>query len=135
LIEMDHIPLGRKDVRKFGLLFSVVALAITGFTYFHQSAVWPVFLGLAAFFLTTGLFAVPLLRPVYRVWMTFAFILGWINTRIILGIAFFLVLTPIGLLMRLFGKNPIDVRLERERESYWVKRDAPYDPHHSERQF
>jgi Saxitoxin biosynthesis operon protein SxtJ len=135
LIETEQIPDSRKDVRKFGLMFSVVGVVIAGIAYFRQYDVWPVFLLLAAFFLLTALFVVPLLRPIYVGWMKFAFILGWINTRIILGIAFFLVLTPIGVLMRLFGKNPIDVRLERERESYWVKRDVPYDPHHSERQF
>jgi hypothetical protein len=132
---MEHIPDSRKDVRKFGLLFSAIGIVIAGITYFRQSDTWPFFLGLAAFFLLTALVAVPLLRPVYVGWMKFAFILGWVNTRIILGIAFFLVLTPIGILMRLFGKNPVDVRLERGRESYWVKREARYDPHQSERQF
>ncbi len=132
---MEHIPDSRKDVRKFGLLFSAVGIVIAGITYFRQSDIWPVFLALAAFFLLAALLAVPLLRPVYTGWMKFAFILGWVNTRIILGIAFFLVLTPIGVLIRLFGKNPVDIRVERDRGSYWIKRDTPYDPRQSEHQF
>ena len=132
---MEHIPDSRKDVRKFGLLFSAVGIVIAGISYFRHSDIWPVFLALAAFFLLSAVFAVPLLRPIYVEWMKFAFVLGWVNTRIILGIAFFLVLTPIGVLMRLFGKNPVDLRVERDRGSYWIKRDTPYDPRQSERQF
>jgi hypothetical protein len=135
LIDMEHIPDSRKDVQKFGLLFSAVGTVIAGITYFRHGDTWPVFLALAVFFLIASRFAVPLLRPLYIVWMKFAFILGWVNTRIILGIAFFLVLTPIGVLMRVFGRNPVDIHLERDRESYWIRRDSPYDPRQSDRQF
>ena len=54
--------------------------------------------------------------------MKFAFVLGWINTRLILGIFFYLILTPVGLIMRLFGRDPLHRKLDRKATTYWEKR-------------
>src|SRR3972149_7215658 len=64
------------------------------------------------------------LRPVHRVWMRGADLLAWVNTRLVLGLVYFLVMTPIGLLMRLAGRDPLDRRLG-DRPSYWIARRAP----------
>ncbi len=83
-----------------------------------------------------GYGAYPLIRPVYLGWMKFAFVLGWINTRILLGLFFYLVVTPIGLGMRLFGKDLLDEKIERSQASYWQKRvKTEFDPARSERLF
>lgn len=63
------------------------------------------------------------LKPIYDLWMKFAAVLAWVNTRIILIVMFYLVFTPVGLVMRLFGMEQLDRRLEKEKESYWVKKD------------
>lgn len=73
-------------------------------------------------------------RAVYRAWMRFVFILGWINTRIILVILFYLILTPVGLLLRLFR---IDL-LERRKKvgTYWKKKEkVKFNPLNYERRF
>ena len=57
------------------------------------------------------------------VWMIFAVILGWFMTRIILSLLFFLVITPIGLTMRLLGKDFLGLKIKSSNESYWNKRD------------
>jgi Saxitoxin biosynthesis operon protein SxtJ len=62
------------------------------------------------------------LTHVYRLWMTVGEVLGWINTRIILGVLFYLLFTPIGLCMRLRGKDPMRRTLSAEAESYRVVR-------------
>jgi len=63
-----------------------------------------------------------ILRPIYVGWMKFAFVLGWINTRLILGIFFYLILTPVGLIMRLFGRDPLHRKFDRDATTYWAKR-------------
>jgi hypothetical protein len=82
----------------------------------------------ALFFLLSGLFTYPLLRPIYIGWMKFAFVLGWVNTRVILSVFFYLVITPVGLVMRLFGRDPMNRKFDRSAASYWVRRpEAPAD--------
>jgi hypothetical protein len=101
----------------------------------HTTAIlWPSLA--ASFFLLTGFFATPVLRPVYIGWMKFAFALAWVNTRIILGVSYYVVLTPIGLVMRLFGKDFLSERIDRSASTYWIKR-APqeFDPRRYEKLF
>jgi len=61
-----------------------------------------------------------LLKPVYAAWMSFASVLGWINTRIILAILFYLVLTPMGLAMRLLGVDLLERK--EKKETCWKKK-------------
>jgi hypothetical protein len=76
-----------------------------------------------------------LLRPVQHGWMTAAGALGNVNTRIILGAFFYVVLTPVGLVVRLF-RDPLNLRFDDNSESTWVRRTAqPVDPTSYERQF
>src|SRR5262249_19679871 len=60
----------------------------------------------------------------FRLWMKFAEGLSWVMTRVILSIFFFLIMTPIGLLMRLFGKRPLDVKWKDGKQTYWVDKPA-----------
>ena len=88
----------------------------------------------AALFLL-GLIFPNLFRRVQRVWMGLAIVLGWVNTRIILSLLFYAVLTPVGLIMRLF-RDPLDRQLGDGRASYWVRREPkPVDPKAYENQF
>jgi hypothetical protein len=124
------------EVRKFGYLFAVVFSIIALYSMYRGTSQWPWFLGAAAVFLLAGLVAYPVLRPVYIGWMKFAFVLGWINTRILLGLMFFLVVTPIGLILRLTGKDLLDQKIDRSAKSYWVKRERKeFDPKRYERLF
>ncbi len=113
----------RGEVRKFGYLFAGICVLIGAYTMYRGHDTWPWFAAGAGFFLTAGLIGYPILRPIYVVWMKFAFVLGWINTRVLLGVFFYLILTPIGLAMRIFGKDLLDVRLDREKTSYWSVRE------------
>jgi hypothetical protein len=68
--------------------------------------------------------------------MKFAFVLGWVNTRLILGVFFYGILTPIGVTMRLFGWDPLTRKIDRRAESYWVKRaQVPFDAKRYEQLF
>ena len=124
-----------KELRKFGLMVGGIFCAI---------GLWPaLFRGqpLRSWALIVGvLLLVPaltiprVLAPVYRVWMLVGEALGWINTRILLGVVFFLVITPMGVVRHLLGKNTMRRSFDPDVESYRVvKRARPGT--HMTRQF
>ena len=119
---MKHINASRKEVRKFGITFSILSISLAAFLLYKGNDLWMLFLGGAVFFLLTGLFVYAILKPIYVGWMTFAFALGWVNTRIILGVVFYVVFTPAGLLLRLLGKDLLGLRFDRHAATYWIKR-------------
>jgi hypothetical protein len=82
---------------------------------------WPIGLGLGLF--TLSRLAYPIMKPVHIGWMTLAFILGWVNTRLLLGAFFYIILTPIGLVMRLVGKDLLGKKINRSATTYWIKRE------------
>jgi Saxitoxin biosynthesis operon protein SxtJ len=99
----------------------------------HQSPrFWAV--TLAVVLVLPALVAPSVLKPAYRAWMALAAVLAWINTRIILGLVFFLVVTPIGLVMRLLGRDPMRRQFDRAGESYRIRR-VPRPGTHMMRQF
>jgi hypothetical protein len=96
---------------------------------------WKWFFGFGLVFFVASHLAYPAMKPIHFWWMKFAFALGWINTRLLLGVFFYFVLTPIGLMMKLFGKDLLDRKFEPNAVSYWKKRTRPFDPRTMERQF
>jgi len=113
----------------------VILLVISGVLLFRKKYTGATYgLLVSCIFSIMGLVVPTLLKPIYIAWMHFAFILGWINTRVILIILFYLIFSPIGLLMRLFK---IDL-LERKNklDSYWKKKEeVGFDPLNYERRF
>ncbi|MBA3606965.1 MAG: hypothetical protein H0W43_00390 [Chthoniobacterales bacterium] len=109
-------------LRNFGFTIAGVLLLIALFLVFRERAtawVWgSVALG---FFLAAGL-APTWLGPFHRVWLSFSIVLGAIMTPVILTIFFFAIVTPIGLLQRLFGKRSVELGFRTEEESYWRER-------------
>ncbi len=126
----------REEVRKFGYMFAGICVLIGAYSIYKGHGTWPWFAAGAGFFLTTGLVGYPVLRPIYVGWMKFAFVLGWINMRVLLGVFFFLILTPVGVFMRVFGKDLLEERIDRRAGSYWkVREPAAFDKARCERLF
>jgi len=102
---------------------AVALLAIAGLLALkHKSAPMPL-LYVSLGFLLTGFIIPMVLKPVYVAWMRLAFVLGWVNTRLLLCVLFYLVFTPIGLALRLFGKDLLDRKLDKNAETYWHRRE------------
>ncbi|MBI4536071.1 MAG: hypothetical protein HY708_07315 [Ignavibacteriae bacterium] len=132
----DKINASRKEVRKFGIMFAVICAIIGGYLLYKGADAWRWLAVGSAFFLGTGLVGYPLLKPIYIGWMKFAFVLGWVNTRILLGLFFYLVLTSVGLVLRLLGKDLLNLKFDRSSTTYWVKKErAAFDPKRYERLF
>ena len=124
-----------RQLRQFGLLVGGIfgLIGLWPLVWRHQSPrAWA--LVLAAALIGPALVAPRLLGPAHRVWMKLAEVLAWINTRILLGLVFYLVVTPIGLVMRLMKRDPMRRRYEPRGESYRV-RCAPRPATHMLRQF
>lgn len=127
---------GLTNLRRFGVTVSIPLALLAAFGTWRGHTVVPALLGvLAAALGGLSVFAPSLLGPVQTVWMQVAHALGWFNTRVLLGIVYFLVMTPIGIVMRLLGRDPLDRRVG-DRASYWVERRRAGDPRASmERRF
>lgn len=110
----------RSELRDFGLIMgSIVALLfglLLPWLFSAEFPFWPWIV--AGIFVLPGLLFPQILAPVYKVWMAFGHVMGWINTRLILGIMFYLIILPIGLMLRLFGKDPMHRKTDPTVDSY-----------------
>jgi len=122
-------PTTIKDLRSFGLLVGTV-FGVIGL--WPMVCLWAMVLGGTLILL--GGVAPRLLAPAHKGWMWMGQILGWINTRILLGIVFYGLVTPIGLIFRLMGKDTVRRTFSEETQSYRVLR-TPRPHSHMKNQF
>lgn len=112
----------KQELRKFGFIFATGLVLIFGlfFPWLLEKASpsWPWIV--AAVFAGSALILPQILKPVFIAWMKIGHVLGWINTRIILGVVFFLLFAPVALLMRLFGNDPMHRRLDEAAKTYRI---------------
>lgn len=122
-------------LRRFGLTVGLVILSLSCFLLWRHGGVgWPLVSIGTVLLLAAGL--APLtLKWVHGPWVIVSFILGWIVTSVLLTIVFFLAVTPIGLLQRLFGKCMIEVAFRPNTASYWQARTTRPMPEDYEKQF
>ena len=128
--------LSNRELRKFGLSVGT-AFVVLGLASAWRGHVWAprVLWVLAALLVVPGAVAPALLGPVQRGWMRFAAGLWHVNSRIILGAFFYLFLTPLGMLLRLF-RDPLKLRFDNQETSNWIRRpQQPVDPNRYRQQF
>ncbi len=111
--------------RNFGLVFFFIFLVVSIWPLTHNESprIWSAIISLA--FLILVLTRSKLLTPLNRLWAKFGIILGSIIAPIVMGVVFFLVVTPIGLVMKIIGKDLLSIKYDKKKETYWVKRDKP----------
>jgi hypothetical protein len=134
--DIKNIPCTKKDLRKFGITIGSVLIVISGLLFFYSAHSSIYFLIVGCALLALGLLLPTILKPIQKIWMTISLILGWISTRVILSILFFVVLTSIGLIAKFFKKDFLSLKLNKSQRTYWNYREQkPYDKTDSERQF
>jgi hypothetical protein len=121
-LTIDHRPSTIDHLRKFGLVTSVPFLLLSGFLYYKGRPAAPYFLAPGLFLAVFGLIWPSFLGPVEKGWMWFAGKLQIVTTTIILSIAYYLLITPIALFMRLRGRDELELR-RNEGGSYWKEHD------------
>jgi len=108
--------------KSFGLLFFVVFLIL---------GLWPLkngenlnlyFITTSAVFLILGLLNSKLLSPLNKTWIKLGEILGIIIAPIVMALVYFVILTPVSIIVRVFGKDLIGLKFSKEKETYWIKR-------------
>ncbi len=128
LVDINWNP-SRKELRVFSLLLIGFGAIVAAVLYRRFDSETPA----AVTLLVTGAIgllglAVPLLvRPVYVLWMGLAFPIGWTVSHVMMLAVFFLVLTPVGLVMRLCGRDPMQRRFDRDAKTYWLPRSSRSD--------
>ena len=113
--------------RSFGFLFFIVFLAISLWPLISQEdlRLWALILSLI--FLILGILNSKILTPLNKLWIKFGILLGNIDSPVVMGVVFFIVVTPIGLIMRLLGKDLLRVNKNESTFSYWIDREKKTD--------
>ena len=119
---MDDIKISSN--RSFGIVFFIgfLLIALYPFTYGGEIRIWSLIISIL--FLILGLLNSKILAPLNKIWFKFGILLGRIVSPLIMGIIFFLVVTPIGFIMRLLGKDLLNLKYNKNK-SYWIKKNGP----------
>ena len=134
--EIKHIKTGKEDLRSFRVTIGIILLLVAGFLFYREKESFQTFLYIAGVFIGLALILPSMLKPIYILWMTFAVILGWFMTRVILSLLFYVIITPIGLVLRIFGKDFLELKKQAVQGSYWNQRDSNLEKNQNyEKQF
>jgi len=119
---MDDVKIGSN--RSFGIVFFVFFLIIAIYPLIKDGELrlWSLFISIVFLFL--GLVNSKILNPLNKLWFKFGIFLGKIISPLVMSIIFFLVVTPIGLLMRLFNKDLLNLKFNNN-SSYWIEKTEP----------
>jgi hypothetical protein len=137
LIEIRSDPT-RRELRQFALFWLPVFCAAVGSLLVYRYAAWSAAIGLGVcglLAIVVGIVRPEWMRIVFVGWMCAAFPIGWTVSHLLMGMIYFLVITPIGLAMRLLGRDPLERRFDRTAETYWARRDERVDSSRYFRQF
>ena len=127
---MNKKPKTEKELREFGQVMALACLVFTALGLWKRHAFGKLSFTLLVFalvFYAFSAFAPTRLRQPERIWMAFAEKLGTVMTFLVMFLTFYVIVTPIGILLRLLGKDILSMRLDATRESYWepVEADGP----------
>ena len=118
----NNIKIGSN--KSFGLVFFIFFLIVSFYPLVNGEEIRKWALVFSIIFLVLGLTNSKILNPLNKLWFNFGIFLGKIMSPVIMGIIFFLVVTPIGLLMRLFGKDILNLKFNN-KTTYWIEKNGP----------
>jgi saxitoxin biosynthesis operon SxtJ-like protein len=121
--EIQELDTSPRNLRKFGLVVGGVFGLLAVWFWWRGKALYPYVLIPGVFLVVVGLIWPKVLKQVYVIWMSLALVLGLIVSTALLTILFYLVVTPIGLVARLSGKDFLSRKLDPNVNSYWIARD------------
>ena len=121
---LKELDLSKANLKKFGLTMGLCLLVIGLVLFLRHNPLFKAIWAIGLIFFILAQTRAILLKSIYKIWMGLAFCLGWVNTRIILMLVYYLAVTPIGLMMRLLKKDLLNLRLEKDARTYWLKREV-----------
>jgi len=122
LEEIKNIKSEKSDLRKFGITVGIILMIIAGFLFWKEKESFQTLLTIGVVLCVLGIAIPAILKPIYWAWMIFATILGWVMTRVILSLIFYVIITPIGIISRFFGKQFLELKYDKSMGSYWNNR-------------
>ncbi len=128
LVDINWNP-SRKELRVFSSLLICFGVVVSAILSQRLDSALPSLIVVSTTTLigVVGLIGPSLVRPIYVVWMALAFPIGWTVSHLMMAIVYYLVLTPIGLIMRMCGRDPMQRRIDRTAKTYWQLRTARED--------
>ena len=108
------------DLEDFGSFLAAFMAVLAAISIIKQGNAWPILIAVAGYGLVAGYLVQPAIRPVFRGAMWLGLKINWFMTRLILTVFFAVILTPIGLFMRLFRKDMLGRKADRNAPSYWT---------------
>lgn len=136
LLEVHRNP-SRRELLWFGLLvllfFGLVGALVLwrSGSSMASATIWSIGGGLTLVYYAVR----PLRLAMFRLWMVAVFPIGFVVSHLAIGLVFYLVITPIGLVMRLLGRDPLERKFDRSAQSYWIRRSSGTRPERYFRQF
>lgn len=122
LKEIAKIKSDPKTLREFGLLVGGILALIGAFLLWKGKGAAGIFLGIGVGLVVLGACLPRSLKYLHRMWMILALLIGWVMSRVILSLCFYLIVSPIALGMRIAGKDILDLRFLEGSGTYWKKR-------------
>ena len=122
--EIKSIKSGRRELRQFGITMGCAAGLLGAWLLWRGNAWYAFALSVAGIFFFCAFVFPPVLKPLQKVWMTLALLMGLVVTGLIMVVLFYLVVTPIGLMARLCGKDFLQREFDSTAESYWMPRET-----------
>ena len=120
---MEKVSVKISSNRSFGLLFFIVFLAISLWPLKSQEDLRLWAFVLALIFFVLGILNSKFLTPLNKLWMKFGIFLGSIISPFVMGVVFFMVVTPVGLIMRFLGKDLLRIKKSKFVSTYWISRE------------
>ncbi len=135
--ELKNLDCSQKKLREFGLLVGGVLAGFALLFWWRQKSYFPAVAAVSGALIFFGAAWPAALKPLYRAWMTLAMLLGWVMTRVLLTLLYFLTFTPIAFILKLTGKDFMSRKIERDKASYWIPKPSLLDmqPADFEKQF
>ncbi len=121
--ELKFIDKSDEAVKKTGLTVGVVLIFISLLLWYLGKTSFVYYSIVGGLFVILSFIAIPVLRPFHKLWMMLALLMGFVMSRVILILLYYIVLTPIGLLARIVGKKFMPLSFDKNAATYWEKRD------------
>ncbi len=122
--DIKNIKSEKKDLRKFGYVVGGALALFGAFFLWRGKDFYVYFFIVAAALLVLAVILPSILKPLQKVWMSLAIVIGWFVSRILLSVLFYVILTPLGLISRIVGKHFLELKPDSSMKSYWLKRDT-----------
>lgn len=133
--EIKNIKSDCTELKKFGTSVGAVIIIVGIVLFLLDKTSYTIFLSIGGALVLAGYYVPLMLLPLQKIWMTLAVVLGFVMTRVILSILFYIVITPISFLSKLFKKDFLNLKIEKDKSSYWNLRDEEYKQSSTEKQF